>query len=162
MFKKLMEDFPSDAEPVAMYSIKAVSLARGGEGSVQGSRKPGAVVAASRLRHEGSYMHTPVLDPATCVCSGPHGCYSVLFSDISGKMQQLPVNIAFVYHFVEMFERNRGRCAHQHKRCEHLDDSFAWVTDVLRDTTWPEEWSDVVRSMGPRKKETPEPAGIRT
>ena len=71
------------------------------------------------------------------------------FSEI---MQRLSIHIAFLDHLVEMFERSRGRCAHQFKRCGHFDDSFAWISDVLRDTTWPEERWHGVRRVGPRRK----------
>merc|ERR1712232_144385 len=65
---------------VTYFMIQAASFARGGpEAEHPGNTSlRGHVVSASQLRAGSFYNHVPLLDPATCACSGAHTCFEKL------------------------------------------------------------------------------------
>jgi len=122
---------------VSMFHIRASSFARGlaqlnlvDVGASES--ESGRVVAQSRFRGESYYFHSPMLDPMLCACSGPHTC----FAESGSKFPQLamefePRDVA-VNHYVEMLDRDVGRCAQQHTSCSVPDASADHIVDLLR------------------------------
>lgn len=119
-------------EPMSLMRVRASSFARGGAGDAEQLRGRGGVVAASQLRGELRYWHTPMLDPALCMCAGPHTCYAEAGSEFPGLVQEFEPEDLVVHHYVEMLSGNVGRCAQQHKSCRVPDSSAAHLIPLLR------------------------------
>lgn len=130
---------PED-EPISMLTVPARSMAQGGPGAEESSLAAptrGGVLAASRLHGPMQPLHTPLVDPANCVCAGAHSCYAEKDSKFGGLTQQLHPAFMVVNHYVEMLARNRGRCTSMGDVCNTPEnagsDSWAeFAADWLR------------------------------
>mmetsp|Transcript_27158 Transcript_27158/g.90275 ORF Transcript_27158/g.90275 Transcript_27158/m.90275 type:complete len:494 (-) Transcript_27158:187-1668(-) len=123
-------------EPVSLVRVGASSFARGGPGGADDARDlsaRGGVVATSRLRGELRYLHTPVLDPTSCISAGPHTCYSEAESEFPGLVMEIDPEDLVVHHYVEMLARNVGRCKSQHKWCDTPDFTASHLVRWLRE-----------------------------
>jgi len=131
-------ELPED-EVLPFLQVNGLSFARGGPGAEETSgQERGAVLATSRLRVPWYYHHMPVLDPATCICAGPHMCYAEVGDQhrYGGFSKEVPPGQLMVYHYVEMLPQHRGRCSTLNAEmlpCEVADDTAAWVVPFLRD-----------------------------
>ncbi|CAE8687386.1 unnamed protein product [Polarella glacialis] len=107
--------------PFSFFQVNGVSFARGGPGSEEtagAAAGRGSVIAASKLRMPMVYHHTPLIDPENCMCAGPHMCYGEVDRDYRiGVTREVPPMALVVHHYVEMMERNRGRCRTMGKQC---------------------------------------------
>lgn len=120
-------------EPVMLMRVRASSFARGGPGGAEESGGRGGVMAASRQRGELRYYHSALVDPSLCICAGPHTCYAEVDSEFPGLVQEVEPEDLVVHHYVEMLERNQGRCRAQHKVCAVPDFSAARLVPLLRE-----------------------------
>lgn len=119
---------------VSFLRVSAFSWARGGPHAVEEPSTRGSVLKASRLRGRQSYLFTPVLDPAACVCTGPHQCYaSTTAGTWGGSMVTVDPGELCVQHYVEMLHRDRGRCNQVplNGGCDIEDDSMVWLAQLL-------------------------------
>eukprot|EP00928_Gymnodinium_smaydae_P026642 TRINITY_DN20854_c0_g1_i1.p1 TRINITY_DN20854_c0_g1~~TRINITY_DN20854_c0_g1_i1.p1 ORF type:complete len:552 (-),score=56.78 TRINITY_DN20854_c0_g1_i1:342-1997(-) len=126
-------------EPVGMAMVEAASFARGDaeDPSVDAAvaypaNLPGHVVGVSQRRSPIFYQHTPLLDPAVCTSAGAHTCYAESFATYRALTFAVDPSRMVVHHYVEMLERNRGRCAKQHKACNVADTSAVWLVPRMR------------------------------
>lgn len=114
----LEHDLPND-QVFAFFQVNGVSFAKGGpdaESSAAVGR--GAVLAASKLRMPMVYHHMPIVDPFVCHSAGPHMCYGEPDANLRvGITKEVPPLVLVVHHYVEMVERNRGRCGSMDQRC---------------------------------------------
>jgi len=119
------------ADPLTSIIVSASSFARGGPGAAHDPSARGFVLDASYVRGEVRYQHTPLVRPAHCVMIGPHTCYAEA-GKFGGLTTMLDPKFLLVHHYVEMLDRDAGRCASQHSVCNVPDDTAAWVAQELR------------------------------
>lgn len=120
---------------IAFLQVNAVSFGQGGPGSEQVLPSDrGSVLAASRLRTAGPYHHMPLIDPANCICAGPHSCFAEVGHGYFGNGVTLEVRpgLLLVHHYVEMLPQNVGRCTKFHLPCQVPDTSANWMVQLLR------------------------------
>lgn len=139
VLREIENSLPED-EAITMLTVPARSMAQGGPGAESttfAAPKRGGVLAASRLHGPIQPLHTPLVDPASCVCAGAHACYAEKDYEFGGLTQQLDPVFMVVNHYVEMLARNRGRCTSMGDVCETPEvgrgDSWAeWAVGWLR------------------------------
>lgn len=120
-------------DAITQMAVRAVSLRRGGPAApAAGPAQRGFVVASSAQRAAIEYPHTPIIDPDVCAGVGPHTCYAEAGSIGGGMIYEVRPNDLVLHHYVEMLERDRGRCESQHKACNVPDASALWIVDWLR------------------------------
>eukprot|EP00927_Polykrikos_kofoidii_P035566 TRINITY_DN30122_c0_g1_i1.p1 TRINITY_DN30122_c0_g1~~TRINITY_DN30122_c0_g1_i1.p1 ORF type:complete len:567 (-),score=40.88 TRINITY_DN30122_c0_g1_i1:118-1680(-) len=127
-------------EIMTVSLLQAVSMAYGGPGATDSPSERGNVLSSSRRQDEKLYRFTPVLDPGACICAGPHMCYKPgIMPPGLDQVAVINPDHLVVYHYVEMLERDRGRCSRLRDQltgrvtgCNIPDDSMVWAARTLR------------------------------
>jgi len=122
-------------QTTSFLGVNAYSFAFGGPGAeTEDLSQRGSVLSASRFRSFWHYHHTPILDPMTCICAGPHLCYAEVgwLSQWSGMSREVSPGLLMSHHYVEMMPQLRGRCTTHQGFCEVPDSTMAWAVEMLR------------------------------
>lgn len=115
--------------------MDAYSFAFGGpDAETEDLSLRGSVLSASRLRSPAHYHHTPILDPLTCLCAGPHACYAeaTWMGQFGGMSREVSPGLLMLHHYVEMMPGLRGRCGTHQGPCQVPDSVMAWAVEMLR------------------------------
>eukprot|EP00929_Paragymnodinium_shiwhaense_P016373 TRINITY_DN124686_c0_g1_i1.p1 TRINITY_DN124686_c0_g1~~TRINITY_DN124686_c0_g1_i1.p1 ORF type:complete len:505 (+),score=83.27 TRINITY_DN124686_c0_g1_i1:68-1582(+) len=96
-------------KPMGMLRLHAHHFGQTVEDKAQSKGEPGGILAGNTARTPMSYPHVPILDPFVCHCSGPHACYSEAHH-VGGEIYDIPEGELVLHHYVEMLDRDYGRC----------------------------------------------------
>lgn len=125
---------PQD-QAFAFLQVNAVSFGRGGPGADEADQlERGGMLVASRMRTPGPYHHMPLIDPANCICAGPHSCFKEVGNGVpeSAMTLELRPGLLLVHHYVEMLPQNSGRCGTMNMPCQVPDWSADTIVHILR------------------------------
>jgi len=123
-------------KPAHTLSVPLLDFARSQQ-APDGSppRLRGEVIDSSYARADSHNTYVPIVDPASIVCSGPHAVFAEAGQVMEGDQWEMQAKHVAVHHYVELLERDRGRCLRYHSTCGTTDINLKWAVKMLREHT---------------------------
>merc|ERR1712216_108407 len=118
--------------PGQTLRMQLLDFARGGPDAKPKSKERGSILEASCQRADEANTFVLIVDPREVVCAGPHTPFTEAEKDGKLGAWDLEARHLVVHHYVELLDRDAGRCTQYHERCTTPDSSILWVANMLK------------------------------